>query len=406
MYSPSEFKYHHCKISERNGGFRWSNDNLHGNSGRCECISCPFCPNYYNGSIRTFFSERIREHYEELNNAVFVGAFYRDKLARADKNIHTGEYFKNRVTGDARGTVVITATDAMQYSWEEDDTPKGIEKKVNRSIFTSALLDGLKTGEADRNKDGQISYEELYDYTLDRVSHVQTPQKWAFGVQGDIVIARNPISTIPPNDEQPQIIGYLFKEKWGSKGKADGRFINPTGIALDRSENVYVCDSGNERIQKFSKSGKFIAKWSVPRHSGDKQLLTPTSIAADYFGNVYVADSENHHIQKFNSTGVFITKWGSYGKADGQFRYPGRLVVDSFGNVYVADSGNHRIQKYNYDGRLITRWGSDGHEDGLFKIPNDIAVDSSGNVYVVDSRNHRIQVFFPLHEGAALPQTR
>ena len=66
--------------------------------------------------------------------------------------------------------------------------------------------------------------------------------------------------------------------------------------------------------------------------------MDPTGVAVDSSGNVYVADNGNNRIQKFNSNGKFITKWGSYGTADGQFSSPIGVAVDSSGNVYVADS--------------------------------------------------------------------
>lgn len=62
------------------------------------------------------------------------------------------------------------------------------------SVFTGNLVRGLKTGEADRDADGHITIDELYDYVHDRVvdeTPEQRPAKWNFGVQGRIIIARN-----------------------------------------------------------------------------------------------------------------------------------------------------------------------------------------------------------------------
>src|SRR4029453_7805057 len=78
------------------------------------------------------------------------------------------------------------------------------------SVFTSALVEGLETGEADRDQDGLVALDELYDYVYDRVRAAtpnQTPGKWAFGVQGDLYIARRarPVTTparLPPELQQ------------------------------------------------------------------------------------------------------------------------------------------------------------------------------------------------------------
>ena len=74
-----------------------------------------------------------------LLDCCYSGAFFRGMRAKADKNINTGEYFQQ-----GRGSVVITASDAMQYSFEGDD----LEGLGKRSIFTSAIVEGLNTGNA------------------------------------------------------------------------------------------------------------------------------------------------------------------------------------------------------------------------------------------------------------------
>jgi tripartite motif-containing protein 71 len=167
-----------------------------------------------------------------------------------------------------------------------------------------------------------------------------------------------------------------FVAKWGSQGSGNSQFNDPLGVAIDSAGNVYVADSNNNRIQKFSASGMFITKWGSSG-TGDGQLNMPYGVAVDSAGNVYVADYGNSRIQKFTANGTFVTKWGSYGAGDGQFHGPGGIAVDSAGNVYVADYGNSRIQKFTADGTLVTKWH-------LYQ-PRDITVDASGNVYAINN---------------------
>jgi tripartite motif-containing protein 71 len=172
----------------------------------------------------------------------------------------------------------------------------------------------------------------------------------------------------------------------------DHSLLFPTGVAVDSSSNVYVIDSWNDSIQKFTSDGKFITKWGS-RGLDDGQFFFPTGVAVDSSSNVYISDIAASRIQKFTSDGKFITKWGSRGLDDGQFFNPVSVAVDSLSNVYVVDQGNDRIQKFTSDGKFITTWGIQRSDDGNFFNPKGVAVDSSSNVYVVDQNNNRIQKF-------------
>ncbi len=175
--------------------------------------------------------------------------------------------------------------------------------------------------------------------------------------------------------------------------KTQWYFNHPSGIAVDSQGNIYVADTENHCIQKFTESGTFISKWGK-MGIGDGEFEYPHAIAVDSQDNVYV-NGGNHTIKKFTSTGTFISKWGYMGIEDGEFSFPHGIAIDSNGDVYVTDERSNRIQKFTSSGAFITKWGSEGSGDGQFKYPKGIAVDSEGNVYVADSGNNRIQKFAP-----------
>jgi DNA-binding beta-propeller fold protein YncE len=189
---------------------------------------------------------------------------------------------------------------------------------------------------------------------------------------------------------------YTFILKWGSFGNeysGGGLFHAPSGIAVDIFGNVYVSDTYNCRIQKFSSTGVFLNKWGKWGY-GSGDFRSPYGIAVDGSGNVYVADADNHIIQKFSSTGGYLGKWGSVGNGQGELHDPYCIAVDGSGNsVYVTEANRNRVQKFSSSGVFLSQIsdGQEGQGDGQFKFPWGVAVDGLGNVYVAEWGNNRVQ---------------
>ena len=234
--------------------------------------------------------------------------------------------------------------------------------------------------------------------------------------------------------------GCLDLDDMGPMQIGDGQFFNPSGIAIDSNDNVYVTDSGNNRIQKFDSSGNFLLKIHpfVPYSSQDSLIYSPSGIAIDSNDNVYVTfpvghqvqkydpqgnfagiflhsfhddvslgypygiaidsnddvyvtDATNSRIQKFDSSGNFLLKFGSHGDDEGEFYNPYRIAIDINDNVYVTDKSNHRIQKFDSSGNFLLKFGSEGHQNGKFIRPSGIAIDHNGDIYVSEEGHNRVQ---------------
>ncbi len=130
----------------------------------------------------------------------YAGAFDRGMAARASKVMDLEERF------GGRGRAVITASGAVEYAFEGGELTESSDPAP--SVFTSAMVRGLSTGEADRDQDGYVDLDELYDYVYDTVREVtpnQTPGKWVFGVQGDLVIARRSTPVTEPAALPPEL---------------------------------------------------------------------------------------------------------------------------------------------------------------------------------------------------------
>jgi len=194
-----------------------------------------------------------------------------------------------------------------------------------------------------------------------------------------LVIYKVPDS-VPPNIANIDLSEPPVTCFEGGQGSGKGQFDNPHGLAVDSGGNIFVADTDNGRIEKFSPHGIFITSIGS---------VDPNGVAIDRAGNIYVAEiGSKHRVQKLGPDGTFITGWapGLYG--------PRRIAIGPDDSIYVVDSGHNRIVKFSPDGQVLASWGSDGSGDGQFIGLSSVAVDPINNkVYVADPINRRIQVF-------------
>lgn len=150
--------------------------------------------------------------------------------------------------------------------------------------------------------------------------------------------------------------GY-YMNSFGSEGMGDGQFRGPSYIAADAQDNIYVADRTNNRVEKFDKYGNFITKWGtnggVPKEDplenwgeADGDLFLPIGIIVDKENNVWVSDSSNNRIQKFTNNGVFLEKIGSFSGTDGNFFSPWGIAFGNNGEMYVTDALLNRVTKF------------------------------------------------------------
>ncbi len=194
-----------------------------------------------------------------------------------------------------------------------------------------------------------------------------------------LVIYKVPDS-VPPNVANMDLAEQAVSAFQGGHGSGRGQFDNPHGLAVDSVGSIFVADTGNGRIQKFSPNGTFVTSIAA---------TDPNGIAVDRAGNIYVAEiGSKHRIEKLGRNGTSIAEWapGLYG--------PRRIAIGPDDSIYVVDQGRARMVKFSPDGRVLATWGSSGSGDGQFSDHTSVAIDPNTNrVYVADPINSRIQVF-------------
>ena len=123
-------------------------------------------------------------------DSCFSGAFAQG--AKGDAEVR----LQDRFAGHGRGRIVLTASNATEYSFEGDLAGPA---EVAGSVFTAALVAGMRSGAADADGDGYISVDDAYAYAFEQVKAsgaAQTPQRWLFGAEGSIVLARSPAGRV------------------------------------------------------------------------------------------------------------------------------------------------------------------------------------------------------------------
>lgn len=186
-------------------------------------------------------------------------------------------------------------------------------------------------------------------------------------------------------------------------------FYYPVGLAVDKSNNVYVADLYNHAIRKVAPIG---TSWVVTTMS--QVFSGPTGVAAGPDGNIYVADYSSDTVRKMTPAGavsILAGLTGTTGSADGtasaaRFNTPGSVAVDSATNIYVSDYGNYTIRRVTPTGASWTVTtlagvaGNQGYFDGTgsaaqFLQPAGLAVDRAGVLYVADTANNTIRKGYP-----------
>src|ERR1700733_1812010 len=214
---------------------------------------------------------------------------------------------------------------------------------------------------------------------------------------GDVYVAdkgNNRIEELGPEGKFIRSFGE-FGTKPGQLNAPEGVAVVPAGaITSSTSGEVWVSDSGNNRVDEFSETGEYIGSFGVAG-SGNGQLKAPDGIA--FSGeDAYIVDSGNDRVQEFSISGQYLAKFGTKGTGNGQFEAPYGIATEPVSSdLYIADSANNRIQEFSPTGTFLTAYGKKGEGTGEFSSPDGIAINSGGDVYVTDTGNTRVQELEP-----------
>ena len=250
----------------------------------------------------------------------------------------------------------------------------------------------------------------------------------AFGKNGTWAVTDSSHYCVYIFDAEDQLV-----KRFGTKGTNNGQFNFPITVAFENTDHLFVCDTCNERVQKFTANGEYLLQFgnerskdmklqnprglAVHNHKvyvtdcgkqcilvfetdgkflhtiGSGQLGRPSDVTVNGNNQLLVVDCAHHCIYTFTLDGDYVGKFGTCGIARGQLNSPYSVTVDLYGFMLVADTYNHRVSIFDKDGNYVNCFGSEGSAIGQFQCPYGIAVSANGSIYVSDRDNKRIQIF-------------
>lgn len=217
------------------------------------------------------------------------------------------------------------------------------------------------------------------------------------------------------------IAGIAGKRAYaGDNGDAQyARFANPLGLAVDRWNNLYIADTRNHRVRRVNvRTGEIetiagTGKAGFANDGGNAdmaELNGPTALAFDRMGNLYIADTGNQRIRLLDIKGYLHTVAGNGRRGyEGEgmrakntsLNNPAGVALDSKGNLFISDTGNNRVRMVERkSGKMYTVAGDgEARDDGDWELaihaslnrPSAILFDKYDNLYIADTRNHKIR---------------
>ena len=250
---------------------------------------------------------------------------------------------------------------------------------------------------------------------------LSAPRDLAADAFGNLLVADGArIRSVDRSGVIRTIAGDGYLHAIGDGNAASGAILlAPSGVALDSGGELYIADTGTQRIRAMTASGGIVtlagngsAGFDLDSVSAPTAALnSPTAVVATG-GAVWIADTANHRVRRVS--GAIITTFAGTGTAGAgaegqapqatQLRSPRGVCADGAGGIYIVDTGNHRVLHAGAGAALVTVAGSgapgDAGDGGAARLaqlnlPGACVVDNAGNLFLADTFNHRIRKITP-----------
>jgi len=196
---------------------------------------------------------------------------------------------------------------------------------------------------------------------------------------------------------------YQLVEGW-AKLPEGWEISSVSDAAVDSQGRIYAFTRGKHPLIVFDKEGNFLTSWGYGEFGISPHLVSQShGIFIDPDDKVYLTDSLQHIVRRYTRLGKMEQEWGKPGVASPTFKtiqreynMPTGVAFAPDGTFYVSDGyGSRCVHKYSKEGKRLLTWGEGGSGPGQFAVVHNIGCDKMGRVLVCDRENHRVQIFDP-----------
>ncbi len=332
----------------------------------------------------------------------FIGLGMSTLVLQAQPVITNGPTCETVLNGsNATFTVGVTGTGPFTYQWQFNGTniPNNIISTVAGTNVGGFLGDGGSATNAKIDLPFGVAADSLGNFYIADTYNSRIRKVNANGI----------ITTVAGNGSTT----------YGGDGglATNAALYHPNGVAVDSLGNLFIADTGNNRIRRVDTNGNIwtVAGTNSTGFGGDGGSATnatlngPRAVAVDGIGNLYIADTVNNRIREVNTNGIIMTVAGTNRASfsgDGgtatnaSLDLPEGVTVDGYGRLFIADTSDNRIREVNTNGIIATVAGTNGASysgdsgaatNANLNMPTGMAIDAFGYLFIADTSNNRIR---------------
>jgi DNA-binding beta-propeller fold protein YncE len=187
--------------------------------------------------------------------------------------------------------------------------------------------------------------------------------------------------------------GKFIKYFTDENKKAD--FVKSPGGLRISGKKIYITDIQQNKVMVYSLDGKKLLEITTAT-AKDDTLNAPNAVTVDDDQNIYVSDTGNQRLLVFDKNGKFkrLINGSTDGKGDSKFVNPRGIGVLGNGVVLMVDNMTHFVHGFDKDGKQVYQFGGLGSDKEQFYLPNGLFVDEKGEIFITDTVNQRIALYY------------